>query len=99
MTFGILLIISLILLNTNNITMFKKYSLLIRTAGILILSLLLLYVSFEPKNYFIGLVMTIVIVILTAFEKSAKYSHYQMWFLLLEIIVVVVGFYLNNQLR
>lgn len=98
MIFGILLIISLILLNTNNISMFKKYSMLISITGIIILSLLLVYISFEPKNYYIGLVMTILIGILTAFEKSTKYRDYQIWFLLLEIMIVVVGFYLNYQL-
>mgnify|MGYP006362309733 CR=1 FL=1 len=99
MTFGVLLIISLILLNTNSISKLKKYSMLISMTGIIILSLLLVYISFEPKNYYIGLVMTVVIGILTAFEKSAKYSDYQIWFLLLEIMIVGIGFYLNNQLR
>ena len=75
MTFGILLIISLILLNTNSISKLKKYSMLISMTGIIILSLLLVYISFEPKNYYIGLVMTVVIGILTAFEKSAKYFY------------------------
>lgn len=99
MTFGVLLIISLILLNTNSISKLKKYSMLISMTGIIILSLLLVYISFEPKNYYIGLVMTVGIGILTALEKSAKYSDYQIWFLLLEIMIVVVAFYLNNQLR
>lgn len=72
---------------------------LLSMTGIIILSLLLVYISFEPKNYYIGLVMTVGIGILTALEKSAKYSDYQIWFLLLEIMIVVVAFYLNNQLR
>ena len=99
MTFGVLLIISLILLNTNSISKLKKHSMLISMTGIIILSLLLVYISFEPKNYYIGLIMTVVIGILTALEKSTKYSDYQIWFLLLEIMIVVMGFYLNNQLR
>lgn len=78
-------------MNTNSISMFTSIT------GIIILSLLLVYISLDPKNYYIGLVMTIVIGILTAFEKSAKDSDYQIWFLLLEIMVV--GFYLNYQLR
>lgn len=96
---SVLLIISLILLNLENISIFKSYSIYLSVIGIALFSGILVYLSFTPKNYPIGVIMVILITILTAFEKNSTISHHKLLFLALEILLVVIGFASNIFLK
>lgn len=95
MIFGILLVLSLILINLESIPIFKEYSLYLNIIGIALFSSILIYISFNPKNYIMGILTVILITVLTAFEKSGKYSNHKYLFLTLEIIVAIIGFSSN----
>lgn len=95
MIFGILLVLSLILINLENMSIFKEYSLYLTIIGVTLLSSILVYTSFNPKNYIMGILTVIAITVLTAFGKSEKYNSHKYLFLILEIIVVIIGFSSN----
>lgn len=95
MLFGVLLVLSLILINLENMPLFKISSFYLSVVGIALLSGILVYVSFNPPNYMIGILTVAILTLLTALEKSEKYNKYRGIFLTIEILVAIAEFSSN----